>query len=116
MGTVEERKAKEMDVDNAPQSLVELMENDDGVKEFVRQLSLKKNPTENSPIGNLSVHGGELEKYVQGLKENVKEKPTENSPIGNLSVHGGDLEKYVQGLKENVKEKPTENSPFGNLT
>jgi len=72
IGTAEERAAKNLAddqgrlnagpghmvplpayVDNAPKSLIELMETDEGVKEFVRQLSL---------------HGGDLEKYVEGLK------------------------------------------------
>jgi hypothetical protein len=77
IGTAEERAAKDMGddqtrlnagaghivplpayVNNAPKSLIELMGTDDGVKEFVRQLSL---------------HGGDLEKYVEGLKN----KPAE---------------------------------------
>jgi len=77
IGTAEERAAKNMGddqtrlnagaghivplpayVDNAPKSLIELMETDDGVKEFVRQLSL---------------HGGDLEKYVEGLKNKSAE-------------------------------------------
>ena len=79
IGTAEERAAKAMAddqtklnagaghmiklpayVENAPKSLIELMETDEGVKEFVRQLSL---------------HGGDLEKYVEDLKE----KPTETA-------------------------------------
>merc|ERR1712084_16747 len=77
IGTAEERAAKEMGddysklqtgpghmlklpayVEHAPKSLIELMETDDGVKEFVRQLSL---------------HGGELEKYVEDLKNKPQE-------------------------------------------
>jgi len=77
IGTAEERAAKNMGddqtrlnagaghivplpayVDNAPKSLIELMETDDGVKEFVRQLSL---------------HGGDLEKYVESLKDKAVE-------------------------------------------
>merc|ERR1712045_547126 len=77
IGTAEERAAKEMGddysklqtgpghmlklpayVEHAPQSLIELMETDDGVKEFVRQLSL---------------HGGDLEKYVEDLKSKPQE-------------------------------------------
>jgi len=71
IGTAEERAAKNMGddythlqvgaghmvklpayIENAPKSLIELMQTDDAVKEFVRQLSL---------------HGGDLEKYVEEL-------------------------------------------------
>jgi len=77
IGTAEERAAKDMGddyeklqvgpghmtklpayVQNAPKSLIELMETDEGVKEFVRQLSL---------------HGGDLEKYVEDLKNKPQE-------------------------------------------
>jgi len=77
IGTAEEREAKNMGddydklqvgpghmtklpayVESAPKSLIELMETDEGVKEFVRQLSL---------------HGGDLEKYVEDLKNKPQE-------------------------------------------
>jgi len=70
--TAEERAAKEMEddysklqvgarhmakllayVDNVPKVLIELIETDEAVKEFVHQLS---------------IHGGDLEKYVKDLK------------------------------------------------
>merc|ERR1712183_857282 len=77
IGTAEERAAKNLGddqsrlnagkghivpmpayVNNAPQALIDLMGDDEGVKEFVRQLSL---------------HGGDLEKYVEGLKNKAAE-------------------------------------------
>jgi len=77
IGTAEERAAKEMGddysklqvgaghiaklpayVENAPKALIELMETDERVAEFVRQLS---------------IHGGDLEKYVEDLKKKPKE-------------------------------------------
>merc|ERR1712177_53952 len=76
IGTAEERAAKNLGddqsrlnagkghivplpayVDNAPKALIDLMGSDEGVKEFVRQLSL---------------HGGDLEKYVEGLKNKAE--------------------------------------------
>ena len=77
IGTAEERAAKQMGddyshlqvgvghmmklpayVENAPNALIELMETDEAVKEFVRQLS---------------IHGGDLEKYVEDLKNKLVE-------------------------------------------
>jgi len=79
IGTAEERAAKQMGddyshlqvgaghmtklpayVQNAPSALIQLMETDEAVMEFVRQLS---------------IHGGDLEKYVEELKN----KPVENA-------------------------------------
>ena len=45
-------------VEDAPKSLIELMETDQGVADFVRQLSL---------------HGGDLKKYVEELKNKPQE-------------------------------------------
>ena len=49
-------------VENAPNALIELMETDEAVKEFIRQLS---------------IHGGHLKKYVEDLKN----KPVESAQV-----------------------------------